>query len=342
MSVRAFATVGIAALVWAVPAAAQQRGTLELGAFGSFASFDNDLTLKTAIGGGGRAGMFLSPSWSIEFEKGEMRAKRTSGLKDVNVGILSSRLVGAMGSGRLKFLAGFGAGVSTETNFLHSYGLDALVGVKIGMGESAALRLDGVWDWLANEEGIPPKKWRQYKTVRAGISLYRNPFRQVEVRTVNVVTPAPPPTIIVREDTANAIALRALRDSLNAAPVCVQARVSSDQVIPIRKDAPDVMEARLGFACGRTELDQSAMTLLDSKIAAVRANPAMTVIVQVYTDGSDTYNMTLGTRRAQAAKDYIVSHGIAANRVTVQSGGESPRGRTTYWLVITPDVLRRP
>ena len=340
MSVRAFATVGIAALVWAVPAAAQQRGTLELGAFGSFASFDNDLTLKTAVGGGGRAGMFLSPSWSIEFEKGEMRAKRTSGLKDVNVGILSSRLVGAMGSGGLKFLVGLGAGVSTETNFLHSYGLDALVGAKIAMGENAALRVDGVWDWLANEEGIPPKAWRQYKTVRLGISLYRNPFHVL--RTVSVQTPAPPAQIIVREDTASRIALRTLRDSLNAAPVCVAARVSSDQVIPMRKDAPDVMDAKLGFACGSAELDESARALLDAKIAVFSATPAMTVVVQGYTDGSDAYNMSLGARRAQAANDYIVARGIAANRVTVQSGGEPPRGRTSFLFVITPDVLRRP
>jgi outer membrane protein OmpA-like peptidoglycan-associated protein len=245
-----------------------------------------------------------------------------------------------MRSGGLSFLVGFGAGVSTETNFLHSYGLDALVGVKIAMGENTALRLDGVWDWLANEEGIPPKAWRSYKTVRVGISLYRNPFR--ELRTVTVQTPAPPAQIIVREDTASTIALRNLRDSLNAIPVCVPARVSSDQVIPIRKDAPDVMEARLGFACGRSELDDAATTLLDSKIAVVRANPAMTVVVLGYPDGTDAYNMTLGTRRAQAAKDYIVARGIAANRVTVQSGGVAPSGRTTYVLVITPDVLRRP
>jgi outer membrane protein OmpA-like peptidoglycan-associated protein len=268
-----------------------------------------------------------------------MRAKRTSGLKDVNVGILSSRLVGSMGSGGLKFLAGLGAGVSTETNFLHSYGLDALVGAKIAMGEGAALRLDGVWDWLANEEGSPPKKWRQYKTVRLGISLYRNPFR--ELRTVTVQTPAPPAQIVYREDTESKAALQALRDSLNAAPVCVAARVSSDQVIPIRKDAPDVMDARLGFACGRSELDEAATTLLDSKIAVVRANSAMTVVILGYSDGSDGYNMSLGTRRAQAAKDYIVAHGIAADRVVIQSGGVAPSGRTNLRLLIVPDVLRK-
>lgn len=339
MSVRAFATVGVAALVWAVPVAAQQRGTLELGAFASAASFDNALTLKNAIGGGGRAGMFLGPSLAIEFEKGEMKAKRTGGLKDVNVGILSSRLVAApIRAGALSLLLGVGAGVSTETNFMHTYGLDALVGAKIALGESAALRVDGVWDWLANEKKADGSHLT-YKTVRFGLSLYRNPFH--ELRTVTVVTPAPPAQIIQREDTESKAALQALRDSLNAAPVCVAARVSSDQVIPIRKDAPDVMEARLGFACGRSELDEAATTLLDAKIAVLRTTPAETVVVLGYSDGSDGYNMSLGTRRAQAAKDYIVAHGIAAERVVIQSGGVAPSSRTTLRLLIVPDVLRK-
>ena len=58
-------TVGAAALVWAVPAAAQRRGTMEFGAFASAASFDNKLSLKTGYGVGGRVGMFLVPRVSI-------------------------------------------------------------------------------------------------------------------------------------------------------------------------------------------------------------------------------------------------------------------------------------
>ena len=95
MSMRAIA-VGVAALVWAVPAVAQQRGTMEFGAFGSAARFDNALTLDKAYGGGGRIGMFLDPRVSVEFEDAEMKATRTNGLQDVNVGI------------------------GTETNFLHT------------------------------------------------------------------------------------------------------------------------------------------------------------------------------------------------------------------------------
>lgn len=351
MSMRAL-TVGVAALVWAVPAVAQQRGTMELGAFASAASFDNSLSLKSGYGGGGRVGMFLHPRWSIEFEKAEMRASRPNGLKDVNVGILSGRLVAVpITTGALSFLLGAGAGTSTETNFMHTYGVDALVGAKIALGDNAALRVDGVWDWLANQD------WKTYKSIRLGLSLYRHPAR--EMRTVTVMAPAP--MMMAHEDSVSAAEtrrlrdrdaeLRALRDSLNNAPVCTPVtRVSSEQVIPILKDVTDAnMEAQIYFACGKSELTDSAKTLLDEKVAVFRANPAMTIVVQGYTDrtGTDAYNMALGTRRAQAAKDYIVARGIAASRVIIESkgegvAGETPNRRAIFRLLIAPDVIKKP
>jgi hypothetical protein len=231
MSVRAIA-IGLTALMWAVPVTAQERGTMEFGAFGSAAKFDDALSLRSGYGGGGRISMFLDPRWSVEFEKAEMRASRPAGLADVNVGILSSRLV----------LVGAGAGISTETNFLHSYGVDGLVGAKLAMTDNVALRVDGVWDWLANQD------WKSYRSVRVGLSVSRHPFGRT--RTVTVVTPAPPPVYVAHEDSVSAsetlrlrnndVALRSLRDSLAASPPPVAAapRASSDRAIPIRKEQP--------------------------------------------------------------------------------------------------------
>jgi hypothetical protein len=242
MSIRAL-TVGVAALVCAVPAMAQQRGTLELGAFASAASFDNALSLTNGYGGGGRAAMYLDSRWSIEFEEAEMRASRPNGLADVNVGILAGRLMFVpLTSGALSFVVGAGGGISTETNFMHSYGLDALAGVKLGLSENVALRVDGVWDWLANE------KWKTYKSVRLGLSVFRHPDQVV--RTVTVMSPAPPPIVIAHEDSVSAAetrrlrdsdaALRALRDSLSKAPPVTPGpvRAPSEQSIPIKKDVP--------------------------------------------------------------------------------------------------------
>jgi hypothetical protein len=241
MSIRAL-TLAIAALVCAVPAAAQERGTMEFGAFASGAQFNHDLSLKTGYGGGGRIGMFLDPRWSIEFEEAEMRATRPNGLNSVNVGILSGRLVTVpFSSGSLAFLFGGGLGVSTETNFMHSYGPDLLAGARFALSNSTSLRVDGVVDWLANE------KWKAYRSVRVGVSLFRHPA--AEVRTVTVVTPAPPPVMIVREDSVSAwetrrlrdrdAALRVLRDSLSNVPVsATPARTTPAQSIPLRKDKP--------------------------------------------------------------------------------------------------------
>ena len=341
MSMRAFA-VAVAALVCAVPAAAQERGTMEFGAFGSAATFDNKLSLKTGYGGGGRIGMFIDPRWFVEFEKAEMRATRPNGLKDVNVGILAGRLMAIpITSGALSFVVGAGGGISTETNFLHSYGVDALVGVKLALSDNAALRVDGVLDWLANED------WKTYKSVHLGLSLYRHPARQMQ--RVTMVSPAPAPMMMMsHEDSVSAsetrrlrdrdAALRALRDSLNMAGTKSSATTAT-------------MQALIHFAFDKSVITDSARTILDEKLQVFRANPAMTIAIKGYTDvtGTDAYNMALGTRRAQASKDYIVAHGIDENRVIIESKGErqqiansagvqgeAPNRRAIFQLLIAP------
>ncbi len=351
MSIKAL-TMAVAVVVWAAPAAAQhQRGTMEFGAFGSGASFDNDLSLKTAYGGGGRIGMFLHPRWSTEFEGAVMRATRPNGLADVNVGLLSGRLVFST-PGAFSLLLGAGAGVSTETNFLHSYGVDALVGFKIGMGDNAAFRVDGLWDWLANAD------WKSYQSIRVGISL----FRQPTVRTVEVVTQAPamemqmqrPAAGPMRQDSVSAAetrrlrardaALRALRDSLRNVP---GGGVSAT-------DAAN-MESHIHFDYDKSVLTDSATTVLDEKMRVFRAYPDMNIIIVGHTDmaGTDGYNMALGTRRAQAAKAYLVARGIASNRIEIASAGESQpvtsasgraaqalNRRAAFRILIAPDGRR--
>lgn len=99
------------------------------------------------------------------------------------------------------------------------------------------------------------------------------------------------------------------------------------------------MEARIHFAYDKSELTDSAKQILDDKVAIFRANPGMSVALSGFTDvrGTDAYNMALGTRRAQAAKDYIVQRGIAASRVSIESNGERQQiaqgaGAATYAL----------
>jgi peptidoglycan-associated lipoprotein len=319
MSLRAILIAG-AALACAVPAMAQERGTVEFGGYAAVASFDKSLTLNSAYGGGGRIGVFLDPRWSLEFEKGEMRASRTLGLTDVNVGVLSSRLTNVpLRAGPLSLLVGVGAGVGTETNFLHSYGLNGLVGAKLALNPSVALRVDGVMDWLANNN------WKSFSSLHVGLSVYRHPNVRVVTRTV--AADAPAAIVVVRSDTASdrerarlrrvETDYRELRDSL-AQPAAASAMPASST------SALATMETRIHFATDRSDLTPESKAILDSKVQVFRANPAMRIIIMGNTDerASDAYNMSLGSRRSAAAKQYLVSQGIDPVRIEITSHGE--------------------
>lgn len=67
--------------------------------------------------------------------------------------------------------------------------------------------------------------------------------------------------------------------------------------------------------------------VLDQKVAILQANPGLRIRISGHCDerGSDEYNLALGNRRATAAKQYLVSHGIDASRIeTVSYGEERP------------------
>lgn len=315
MSLRIF-MIGAAAMVLAAPAAAQERGTVEFGAFGSLGSFDNVLTLKRGWGGGGRIGAYLTPRVSLEFEKGEMRATRTLGLKAVNVGILTGRLVAVpIKAGALSILLGAGAGASTETNFMHTYGVNALIGAKLELRTNAALRLDLINHWLANED------WKTYRQLQFGLSLYRNPSHVT--KTVTVQAPAAP--MMQHSDSVSAAEqarlrrlereYRALRDSLN------RPQPAAD---PSSAAALATMEEKIHFATDKSDLTAEAQAILDAKVAIFRANPEMRIVILGNTDerATDAYNMALGRRRSDAAKAYLVSKGIDPVRIEVTSLGE--------------------
>jgi len=346
---RGIALAALAGSMCAVPAAAQERGTMEFGGFASAASFDNSLSLKTAYGAGGRIGMFLDRRWSVEFEDAEMRATRPNGLRDVNVGILSGRIVNEpLKAGRLSLLIGAGAGVSTETNFLHSYGLDGMVGGKLAVGSNMSLRLDGVWDVLANE------KWKSYRSVRLGVSVFRRPARPTITR---MEAPMAESVVMQQNDSVSAVetrrlrerdaALSALRDSLRNARRPMGPTTSAATL--------QTMQAQIHFAFDKSDLSDEAKAILDDKVALFKANPEMTVELVGFTDvtGTDAYNMQLGERRAEAAKAYIVSHGVSADRVLMESkgeraqvpntagaAGEAQNRRAVFRLLIVPAVVK--
>lgn len=71
-------------------------------------------------------------------------------------------------------------------------------------------------------------------------------------------------------------------------------------------------------------LTPQAMMILDDKAAYLREHSGVRVLVEGHCDdrGSSEYNLALGDRRANSAKNYLVKSGVAASRITTISYGE--------------------
>jgi len=75
------------------------------------------------------------------------------------------------------------------------------------------------------------------------------------------------------------------------------------------------------------ELEGEAIEILKKNAEWLKANPKVRVEVEGHCDdvGSAEYNLALGAKRAQTAKDFLVAQGIAAERlVTISYGKEAP------------------
>lgn len=87
------------------------------------------------------------------------------------------------------------------------------------------------------------------------------------------------------------------------------------------------LEQRIYFGFDQSDLSSAARHALEEKAEVLRAAPSLSVRIEGHADerGSDEYNLALSNRRAAAAKRFLVSLGISAERVeTVGYGEEQP------------------
>ena len=86
----------------------------------------------------------------------------------------------------------------------------------------------------------------------------------------------------------------------------------------------DGVKDRVFFATNESILTTASRETLRAQAAWLRKNSNISVVLEGHADerGTREYNLALGERRANAAKDYLMTYGISSDRISVLSYGK--------------------
>lgn len=139
------------------------------------------------------------------------------------------------------------------------------------------------------------------------------------------------PPVAPTPQVADTAALRRAReDSLRAAQEAEARRRAAEEQARTQAAAEALERARAAltasiyFEFDASTIQDDAKATLDQKVALLRANPDVKLRIEGNADerGSEEYNLALGMRRAEAAKQYITGFGVEGSRLATMSNGE--------------------
>ena len=81
---------------------------------------------------------------------------------------------------------------------------------------------------------------------------------------------------------------------------------------------------RVFFATNKSSLTTASRATLRKQATFLRKNKNLSVTIEGHADerGTREYNLALGERRANAAKDYLMTYGVSADRISIISYGK--------------------
>mgnify|MGYP003953378409 CR=1 FL=1 len=81
---------------------------------------------------------------------------------------------------------------------------------------------------------------------------------------------------------------------------------------------------RIFFTTNKSSLTTASRATLRKQATYLRKNKNLSVVIEGHADerGTREYNLALGERRANAAKDYLMTYGISGKRISVISYGK--------------------
>ena len=94
---------------------------------------------------------------------------------------------------------------------------------------------------------------------------------------------------------------------------------------------------RIFFATNKSSLTTASRATLRKQATYLRKNKNLNVTIEGHADerGTREYNLALGERRANAARDYLMTYGISGKRISVISYGKekpvNPKSSPLSW-----------
>ena len=105
------------------------------------------------------------------------------------------------------------------------------------------------------------------------------------------------------------------------------ATVSNEYVLqfPLANISAPVLIENIFYDFDKATLRPESQTALDELVKLLNENPNITIELSAHTDykGSAQYNERLSQRRAESVVNYLIEHGIAADRLTPKGYGKS-------------------
>lgn len=132
------------------------------------------------------------------------------------------------------------------------------------------------------------------------------------------VVPLPPEVIPDRDGDG-------VPDPLDCCPNTPQGKLVDGRGCPEPEMETQTVLEGVEFATDKFRLRVASRRILDSVVVELLRRPSVPVEVSGHTDwvASDEYNVTLSANRARAVRQYLVDHGVAADRITAAGYGES-------------------
>jgi outer membrane protein OmpA-like peptidoglycan-associated protein len=314
-----------ASFVLALPtiASAQKQGALEIGGFGRFSAFADTANVEAGVGGGGRAALYLFRNLAVEMDLSYIDTERDFALPagdprdtlvDVSHTLWNFRLrYDQPLSDKVKLMIGGGYGYDAFGRARvrevgpRSGGPSGLIGLRFMFNNWLSGRLEAIGNYAGET---------QYFEETSGVEtlVYTAPARfnygaQAGLSITFFGEDEPPMVDTVTVE-------RIVRDT-----------VYTTRIDTVRVEARPVVIGAVQFAFARDALSDEAKGILDQIAESLTdaSNSSRTISVTGNTDaiGSERFNEALGQRRAEEVRDYLVSKGVAASRISVVSKGEA-------------------